>query len=206
MRRALFLATAAAIVIAGGPTVAQTQKAPPSNVERAAPPPPAIQNAPAEKIEGEKVAPANKAQSGERGRDRNATESKPGAAGSNNAQTAPARPGGERPNAGETGSRQGTTAQGGVAAQGGAAMPLNADQKRKIRTSVIDGRTAPRITNVNFSISVGTVVPRTVRVVQVPPTIVEFYPRWRGYLYFVHADEIVIVEPKTLRIVAVIEV
>ena len=65
---------------------------------------------------------------------------------------------------------------------------------------------APRVTNVNFSINVGTVVPRTVRVVAVPPTLVEIHPEWRGYIYFVHDDEIIIVEPGTLRIVAVLSV
>ena len=63
---------------------------------------------------------------------------------------------------------------------------------------------APRVTNINFSINVGTVVPRTVRVVAVPATLVEIHPAWRGYMYFVHGDDIIIVEPGTLRIVAVI--
>ena len=37
-----------------------------------------------------------------------------------------------------------------------------------------------------------------------PTTIVEIHPAWRGYMYFVVDDEIIIVEPGTLRIVAVI--
>ena len=56
----------------------------------------------------------------------------------------------------------------------------------------------------NFNISVGTAVPRSVHLVTVPSTIVEIHPAWRGYLYFVVNDEIIIVEPGTLRIVAVI--
>ena len=62
------------------------------------------------------------------------------------------------------------------------------------------------MTNVNFSINVGTVVPRTVRVVAVPPPLIEIHPAWRGYMYFVHGDEIIVVEPDTLRIVAVLSV
>jgi hypothetical protein len=65
---------------------------------------------------------------------------------------------------------------------------------------------APRVTNVNFNIRVGTVVPRSVRVVAVPATLVEIEPAWRGYMYFVHGDQIIIVEPDTLRIVAVLAV
>ena len=59
-------------------------------------------------------------------------------------------------------------------------------------------------TEINFNISVGTAVPRSVRLVTVPTTIVEIHPAWRGYMYFVVDDEIIIVEPGSLRIVAVI--
>ena len=37
-----------------------------------------------------------------------------------------------------------------------------------------------------------------------PSTIVEIQPAWRGFEYFLVGDEIVIVDPATLRIVAVI--
>jgi hypothetical protein len=70
---------------------------------------------------------------------------------------------------------------------------------------VLRGGNAPRVTNINFSINVGTAVPRTARVVAVPEVIVEIHPAWRGFLYFVYEDEIVIVDPNTYRIVAVIE-
>jgi hypothetical protein len=45
-----------------------------------------------------------------------------------------------------------------------------------------------------------------VKVVPVPPTLVEIHPAWRGYSYFIVDDEIIIVEPRTLRIVAVLDV
>jgi hypothetical protein len=50
------------------------------------------------------------------------------------------------------------------------------------------------------------VVPRTVRVAPLPVTIVEIEPEWRGYMYFVSGDEIIVVEPGSLRIVAVLDV
>ena len=71
---------------------------------------------------------------------------------------------------------------------------------------MLEGRNAPRVDKVDFSLNVGTVVPRTVHVVEVPETIVEIHPEWRRYMYFVYNDEIVIVEPGSLKIVAVIEV
>jgi Protein of unknown function (DUF1236) len=52
---------------------------------------------------------------------------------------------------------------------------------------------------------VGTAVPRAIRVVTVPEVIVEIHPAWRGFLYFVYEDEIVIVDPNTYKIVAVID-
>ena len=63
----------------------------------------------------------------------------------------------------------------------------------------------PRVNNVNFAVRVGTTVPTSVRVVEVPPTLIEIHPQWRGHMYFVVGDEIIIVD-RNHRIVAVIEV
>jgi hypothetical protein len=84
-------------------------------------------------------------------------------------------------------------------------VSLTTEQKTTIRTKVLTS-SAPRVTNVNFDIKVGIVVPRTVRVAPLPTTIIEIEPEWRGYMYFVYNDEIIVVEPGTLRIVAVLEV
>jgi hypothetical protein len=85
---------------------------------------------------------------------------------------------------------------------------LTPDQKTKIRTTVIQSGSAPKVSrsSINFNISVGTVVPRSVSFAAVPPTLVEIHPAWRGYRYFVVDEEIVIIDPNTLRIVAVIDV
>jgi hypothetical protein len=85
-------------------------------------------------------------------------------------------------------------------------VSLTVEQRTKIRETVLRGGNAPRVTNINFSINVGTAVPRTIRAVPVPEVIVEYYPDWRGFLYFVYQDEIVIVDPNTHKIVAVLEV
>jgi hypothetical protein len=89
---------------------------------------------------------------------------------------------------------------------GGASVTLTTEQRTKIRQSVLEGRNAPRVDKVDFSLNVGTAVPRTVHVVEVPETIVEIHPEWRRFMYFVYNDEIVIVEPQTLKIVAIINV
>ena len=61
----------------------------------------------------------------------------------------------------------------------------------------------PRVTNVNFSINVGTVVPSRVRLAAVPSVLIDVNPDFRGHQYFVVQDEIVIVD-RSRRIVAVI--
>jgi hypothetical protein len=63
----------------------------------------------------------------------------------------------------------------------------------------------PRVTSVDFAVRVGTVVPRTVTVIEVPALLVEFYPQYRGRKYFVYNDEIIIVDDQ-FRIIAVIQV
>jgi len=60
------------------------------------------------------------------------------------------------------------------------------------------------VTNVNFSVSVGTVVPRAVSLHTVSAAIVDVVPQYRGYSYFVTRDQIVIVEPSTSKIVTVV--
>jgi hypothetical protein len=97
------------------------------------------------------------------------------------------------------------TAQDQKSPSAGAKVQLSQEQRTRIHQTIIKAR-PNRVTNVNFNISVGTKVPRTVRMVALPPTIVEIVPEYRGYLYFVYEDEIVIVEPSTMEIVAVIEV
>jgi hypothetical protein len=121
------------------------------------------------------------------------------------------QPGAQQPGARQPGMQQPrgdttTTGQGAAAPTGGS-VNLTQEQKTKVRTTVINKGPKVERSKINFSLNVGTVVPRaTVRLVAVPATLVEIRPAWRGYLYFVVDDEIVIVHPRTLAIVAVIEV
>jgi Protein of unknown function (DUF1236) len=91
---------------------------------------------------------------------------------------------------------------------GGAAnVSLNEQQRTQIRETVINSRSAPRVSNVGFSVNVGTVVPRGhIHLVRVPETLIRIEPRWRRYLYFVYNNEIVIVDPRSMRIVEVLPV
>ncbi|MBV9218591.1 MAG: DUF1236 domain-containing protein [Methylobacteriaceae bacterium] len=59
-------------------------------------------------------------------------------------------------------------------------------------------------TDVNVNLSIGMAIPETVRVRELPPEIVTEYPEFRGYDYVVVRDEIIIVEPRTKKVVEVI--
>ena len=60
--------------------------------------------------------------------------------------------------------------------------------------------------SINFNISVGTVVPRSVHFVAVPQTIVEIYPEYRGFEYFVVDEEIIIIDPHSYKIITILNV
>jgi len=85
----------------------------------------------------------------------------------------------------------------------GAPAALSAEQHAKI-WSTLRGEKAERLTNVQFSTTVGGIIPGTVHLYRLPVSIVEYAPQYRGYEYILVGDEILIVDPRTLRIVAVI--
>ena len=84
-------------------------------------------------------------------------------------------------------------------------MNLTTEQRSRIRETVLAGGNVPRVSNANFSVRVGTTVPSSVHVVAVPPTLIEIHPEWRGHMYFVVGDEIIIVD-RNHRILAIIDV
>ena len=88
--------------------------------------------------------------------------------------------------------------------QAGAGAKLSTEQRTKITTVIRDQHIAP-VNNVNFSISIGTRVPREVSFHPLPTEVVTVYPEWRGYEFFLVRDQIVVVDPRTLEIVAVLE-
>lgn len=226
MKKSL-LATVAAVALIAGHGIASAegmpkqdaprQEAPAQRTESPSPAPSTQRNAPAEKM-----APAPDQKPGQAQRSPSSSEQRSttgqGERGTQQQRSEPSR-GATQPS---TQSGQGTTSQQPNAQQGaqqrsgsqsqttgsapsGGGVNLTTEQKTEIRSTVLTS-SAPRVTNVNFSINVGTVVPRTVRVVAVPDTIVRIHPAWRGYQYFVYNDEIIIVEPRTLKIVAVLVV
>lgn len=80
---------------------------------------------------------------------------------------------------------------------------INDQQRTRISASISRLNVQP-VTNVNFSLSVGTVVPADVRLQPLPAEVVEVVPQYRGYDFVLVRDEIVIVEPSTKKIVTVL--
>jgi Protein of unknown function (DUF1236) len=231
VRKAKLLSTvAAALLLSAG--VASAQGTGKDTPERA---PAAQQSAPAEKVApsmkgGEHKAPQTtgqatpdakpgkakettgqapksdadqKAQTPSRSMDK---DSKPGAAtgksdanGVSKADQNPQSPAGSSPK-----STQSTTEQKSTTGQGAAgSAKLTTEQRTKI-SSVIKEQKVERV-NLNVSVSVGTRIPADVRLHSLPQQVIVIYPEWRGYDYILVGDQIVIINPRTHEIVAVIE-
>ena len=112
---------------------------------------------------------------------------------------------GQQSQTGQKGQAQPGQAQQGQQGQAGGSTTLTTEQRTKIRQTVLTGGKVPRASNVNFSVSVGTAVPTSVRVVEVPSVIIDIHPEWRGFWYFVVGDEIIIVD-RGHKIVAILAV
>jgi hypothetical protein len=135
-------------------------------------------------------------QSGQSG---SSTQNSPSGTMQNNLDSTKSGQANER-NSGQTGERAGTSTNTNVS------VNLSTEQRTRIHEVIVKDRSAPRVTNVNFSLSVGTPVPRTVKLVRLPATVIEIQPAWRGFEYFLVGDQIVVVDPNNLEIVAVINV
>ena len=80
---------------------------------------------------------------------------------------------------------------------------LNTQERSHLRDMVRD---MPRISNVGTDIRINAIVPKNVRqaAAPLPQEIQRLYPRFRQSRAFVHRDQIVIVNPVTSRIVALV--
>jgi len=101
--------------------------------------------------------------------------------------------------------QRGDQAQGKDGQRDGDRVNLSQNQRTELRDKLSRHREA-RHTSVNFSINIGTRVPRDFRLQVVPTDIVAIVPAYRGYRYFIVEERIVIVHPSRYEIVEVIEV
>jgi hypothetical protein len=80
---------------------------------------------------------------------------------------------------------------------------LSDQQQTRVRETVLKQR-GNRVTNVNFSVTIGTRVPRSVRLAPLPVAVIELVPEYRTYHYVVVRDDIVFVDPVSYEIVYVL--
>jgi type III secretory pathway component EscV len=82
---------------------------------------------------------------------------------------------------------------------------VTTQQTTEIKQVIVQQNVAP--VQVNFDISLGVAVPKTVKLVALPARVVEIVPQFKGYLFFLLPDgRIVIVAPDSLKIVAILAV
>ena len=56
----------------------------------------------------------------------------------------------------------------------------------------------------NVSVRVGTRIPNSVRFYPLPREVFVIYPEWRGYDYIMVGNEILVIDPRTHQIVAIL--
>jgi uncharacterized protein DUF1236 len=98
-----------------------------------------------------------------------------------------------------------TTGQGAEPNRGYVSVNFTPEKRAQIHQVFTEERSPPRVDRVDFDLAIGTAVPRSVRFVSVPSTIIAIEPSWRGYDYFMVGEQIVIVGPRSMEIVATID-
>jgi hypothetical protein len=89
------------------------------------------------------------------------------------------------------------------ASERNAGAGLNAEQRARLREILSARRDIPRVSNLS-DIRLNAVIPRSVRLAAIPEEVVRIYPRFRRHQAFIYRNEMVVVDPLTSRIVAVL--
>jgi hypothetical protein len=106
----------------------------------------------------------------------------------------------ENSKSGATAAQQNT----GKPSPAGASVKLSDNQRNKIQATIGKNPGARVTTDVNFDVTVGAEVPRSVHVAVLPEDVIEIVPQYEGYDYVVVGDNILIIDPATMEIVAVL--
>ncbi|MGO7205170.1 DUF1236 domain-containing protein, partial [Rhizobium ruizarguesonis] len=81
---------------------------------------------------------------------------------------------------------------------------ISVEQQTEIRSVVKEVHVEP-VREADFTVSVGTTIPKKIRLEPLPPRIVEIVPQYKAYRFFLLADgRIVIVDPSAFTIVYII--
>ncbi len=210
MRKVHLLTTVAAGLLLATVAGAADNSDQKSKSEMSSPAPAAQQTAPAEKVApsmkaGERKTPETTGQatkSDDKAKpDLKASDS--GKAGMKAEEKRPETTGAVKENVEKSGAAQKSTES--TTGQGAAAgsAKLSTEQRSKITSIFRQHKVAPA--KLDVSISVGTRIPTSVHFYPLPQEVVVIYPEWRGYDYILVGDQIVVVDPRTHEIVAILE-
>ena len=79
-------------------------------------------------------------------------------------------------------------------------VAVNEAQERQVAKAI----RRQHVDTVNVKVSVGSVAPSNVRLVAISSDMVDTFPQFRGYSFFATREEVVIVEPSSKKVVALI--
>jgi len=88
----------------------------------------------------------------------------------------------------------------------GSRVQLTEEKRTNVGQTLSKDGNLNRATNVNVSVNIGTRLPRSVRLVALPASIISIVPEYRSYHYVVVEDRICIVEPSSYEVVEVIPI
>jgi hypothetical protein len=206
----MITASVATLVAAGGLASAQGMNEPRERPAAAAP----EQKAPAGKADRQKpdapqksesMKPATTAQAPEGKTDQktNGPQKSESVKPATTAQ-APDKPaGGAKSESMEKGERSAPNEAARAESKPGAPAALSTEHHAQFRETIRNEKVTP-LNDVRFSVTIGEAVPRTIHLNRLPAPILEYAPQYRGYEYILVGDDILIVDPRTLKIIAVI--
>jgi hypothetical protein len=87
-------------------------------------------------------------------------------------------------------------------------LQMSQDQRARVTarfSQSIDRMNVRPLSRANISVSIGAPLPRSVRFYPVPRDIVAIYPQFRSHRFVLVDDEIVIIEPRSRRVVTVLQ-
>jgi hypothetical protein len=123
-----------------------------------------------------------------------------------------AKPDAKQAQAPQQGGKQDTAQNDGKDAKNFASIRLGTDESGRVAVNEAQQRQIAKavrkhhVENVNVKVSVGSVAPANVRLVAVSSDLVDVLPQFRGDSMFVTSDGIVIVEPSSKKVIALVPV
>ncbi|MBO0734368.1 MAG: DUF1236 domain-containing protein, partial [Methylocapsa sp.] len=81
--------------------------------------------------------------------------------------------------------------------------PLSSEQRAELQRAIM-GSNIHRADRASSSLSVGTRIPDSLRIYDVPERVADVLPQFRGFKYVVVQSELIIIDPGTLEVAAVL--